>query len=76
MLPNDNPTKGGKFKEGPINVKRSVEMSFFGLLSKVMIDGMTSSTTGMEQKKKQPESNVILKAGEAITGGAGKKTQK
>lgn len=76
MLPNDNPTKGGKFKEGPINITRPPDMSFFGLLSKAMLDGMTSSTTGMEQNKKEPESNIILEAGEAITGGSGKKTSK
>jgi hypothetical protein len=76
MLPNDNPTKGGKFKKGPINIKRPADMSFFGLLSKAMLDGMTSSTTGMEQNKEVPESNIILEAGEAITGGSGKKTEK
>jgi hypothetical protein len=76
MLPNDNPTKGGKFKEGPININRPPDMSFFGLLSKAMLDGMTSSTTGMEQNKRKPESNIILEAGEAITGGSGKKTSK
>ena len=76
MLPNDNPTKGGKFKKGPININRPPDMSFFGLLSKAMLDGMSSSTTGMEQKKKQPESNIILEAGEAITGGSGKKAEK
>lgn len=76
MLPNDNPTKGGKFKKGPINITRPPDMSFFGLLSKAMLDGMSSSTTGMEQRKKQPESNIILEAGEAITGGSGKKAEK
>lgn len=72
MLPNDNPTKGGKFKKGPINIKRPANMSFFGLLSKAMLDGMTSSTTGLEQHKEVPESNIIMGAGEAITGGSGK----
>ncbi len=76
MLPNNNPTKGGKFKKGPINITRPVDMSFFGLLSKAMLDGVSSSTTGMEQQKKQPESNFILGAGEAITGGSGKKAEK
>ena len=76
MLPNDNPTKGGKFKKGPINISRPPDMSFFGLLSKAMLDGMSSSTTGMEQQKKEPESNLILGAGEAITGGSGKKAGK
>lgn len=76
MLPNDNPSKNGKFKKGPINITRPPDMSFFGLLSKAMLDGMSSSTTGMEQRKQKPESNVILEAGEAITGGSGKKAAK
>jgi hypothetical protein len=76
FLPNDNPTKRGKFKDGPINISRPGNMSFFGYLAKASVDGMSSSITGLEQKKKQPESNVILEAGEAIIGGPGKKSKK
>jgi hypothetical protein len=76
FLPNDNPNKRGKFKDGPINITRPANMSFFGYLAKASVDGMSSSITGLEQKKKQPESNVILEAGEAIIGGPGKKSKK
>ncbi len=76
FLPNDNPTKGGKFKDGPIHVLRRDNMSFFGFMSKCMIDGMTSSMTGLEQHKKQPEQNIITEIGEAIIGTPGKKKGK
>jgi hypothetical protein len=73
FLPNDNPTKGGKFKDGPINVLRPRNMSFFGFMSKCIIDGLSSSMTGLEQKKKTPERNIIKELGETIIGSPGKK---
>jgi hypothetical protein len=76
FLPNDNPTKNGKFKDGPINVLRPSNMSFFGFMSKCMIDGMSSSMTGLEQKKNKPESNIITEIGETIIGSPGKKVDK
>jgi hypothetical protein len=76
FLPNDNPNKRGRFKDGPINITRPANMSFFGYLAKASVDGMSSSIIGLEQKKKQPESNVILEAGKAIIGGPGKKSKK
>jgi hypothetical protein len=76
FLPNDNPTKGGKFKDGPINVLRPSNMSFFGFMSKCMVDGMSSSMTGLEQQKKRPESNIVTEIGEAIIGAPGKKGDK
>lgn len=73
MLPNDNPAKNGKFKKGPINVKREANQSFFGFLSKCMLDGMTSAMTGLEQNKKKEDSNIIIKVGRAIIGNPVKK---
>jgi hypothetical protein len=75
MLPNDNPTKNGKFKKGPINVQRENNMSFFGFMAKCMIDGMSSSMTGLAQKKKKEDSNIITKVGKMIVGD-GKKANK
>jgi hypothetical protein len=68
MLPNDNPAKNGKFKKGPINVKRDVNQSFFGFLSKCMLDGMTSAMTGLEQAKKKKDNNILIKVGRAVLG--------
>jgi hypothetical protein len=68
MLPNDNPTKNGKFKKGPINVERESNMSFFGFMAKCMIDGMSSSMTGLAQKKRKEDSNIITKVGKIIVG--------
>ena len=68
ILPNDNPTKNGKFKKGPINVRREANQSFFGFLSKCMIDGMSSAMTGLAQEKKKKDSNIITKIGGKIVG--------
>jgi hypothetical protein len=73
MLPNDNPAKNGKFKKGPINAKREPQQSFFGFLSKCMLDGMTSAMTGLEQDKKEKDGNIITKVGRAIIGNPMKK---
>jgi hypothetical protein len=68
MLPNNNPSKNGKFKKGPINVSRESNMSFFGFMAKCMIDGMSSSMTGLAQKKKEEDSSIITKLGKVIVG--------
>jgi hypothetical protein len=61
FTPNDNPKKNGKFKEGPINVTRDPRDSFFGLLWKCTLDGMSSAMMGFNQNKEKPNENVIIK---------------
>jgi hypothetical protein len=65
FVPNDNPKGNGKFRKGPIYVERDPNMSFFGFMSKTMLDGMTSSITGIDQKKEKPD-NIIVKTGAAL----------
>ena len=61
FTPNDNPRKNGKFREGPINVARQPRDSFFGLLWKCTLDGMSSAMMGLNQKKEKPNENVVIK---------------
>lgn len=61
FTPNDNPRKNGKFREGPINVIRQPRDSFFGLLWKCTLDGMSSAMMGLDQKKEKPNENVVIK---------------
>lgn len=68
MLPNSNPTRDGKFRAGPINVERDSNMSFFGFMAKAMLDGMSTSMTGLEQQKEQPDDNIITGVAKAIVG--------
>jgi hypothetical protein len=67
-LPNSNPGKNGKFREGPINTTREAKDSFFGFLWKSMLDGTTSAVMGYDQEKKKPKKNLLIKVGEAIAG--------
>jgi hypothetical protein len=61
FTPNDNPKKNGKFREGPINVTRDPRDSFFGLLWKCTLDGMSSAMMGFDQEKEKPNENVVIK---------------
>jgi hypothetical protein len=61
-VPNDNPGKNGKFRQGPINVTRGPRDSFFGLLWLCTLDGMSSATMGFNQKKEKPNENILIKA--------------
>jgi len=61
FTPNDNPRKNGKFREGPINVTRQPRDSFFGLLWRCTLDGMSSAMMGLDQKKEKPNENVVTK---------------
>jgi hypothetical protein len=61
FMPNDNPKKNGKFRKGPVNVVRDQHESFFGLLWKCSLDGMTSATMGFDQKKEKPDGNIVMK---------------
>jgi hypothetical protein len=49
FTPNDNPRKNGKFREGPINVTRGPRDSFFALLWKCTLDGMSSAMMGLKK---------------------------
>jgi hypothetical protein len=60
-LPNDNPKKNGKFRKGPINITRDPHDSFFGLLWKCSLDGMSSAMMGFDQKKQKPNENFVIK---------------
>lgn len=46
MIANDNPKKNGRFKKGPIAIKRNPTDPFFGYLWRVTFDGMTAHMTG------------------------------
>jgi hypothetical protein len=61
FTPNDNPKKNGKFREGPINVTRNPRESFFGLLWKCSLDGMSSAMMGFNQEKEKPNENIVTK---------------
>jgi hypothetical protein len=61
FTPNDNPRKNGKFREGPINVTRGPRDSFFTLLWKCTLDGMSSAMMGLDQQKEKPNENVVIK---------------
>ena len=62
FMPNDNPKKNGKFRKGPINVTRGPRESFFGLLYKCSMDGMSSAIMGFDQHKQKPNENIVVKA--------------
>lgn len=50
FVPDDNPKKNGKFKKGPIDIKRGDYDSFFGFLWKCMLEGMAAHMTGLKKE--------------------------
>lgn len=50
FVPDDNPNKRGKFKKGPIDVKRGDYDSFFGFLWKCMLEGMAVHISGLKKE--------------------------
>jgi hypothetical protein len=62
FTPDDNPKKNGKFRKGPISITRGPRESFFGLLWKCTLDGMSSAMTGLNQEKNKPNQNIMTKA--------------
>jgi hypothetical protein len=62
FTPDDNPKKNGKFRKGPISITRGPRESFFGLLWKCTLDGMSSAMTGFNQEKNKPNENIMTKA--------------
>ena len=62
LMPNDNPKNNGKFRKGPVNVTRGPRESFFGLLWKCSLDGLSSAITGFDQHKQKPNENIVIKA--------------
>lgn len=58
-LPNDNPKRNGKFREGPINIVRDPRESFFGFIWRASLDGMSSAMTGFDQHKDTPHNFAI-----------------
>ena len=67
-LPNDNPRKNGKLRKGPIYVEREPTMSFFGFMAEAVVDGISSSMTGIGQEKDRPDGNIVTEIGKAIAG--------
>lgn len=67
-LPNDNPGKDGKLRQGPVNRIRESKETFFGFIWYCMLDGSSSAIMGYDQKKKKPNKNILIKIGEAIAG--------
>ncbi|RFZ81213.1 hypothetical protein DYU05_19705 [Mucilaginibacter terrenus] len=49
FIDNDNPSKNGKFRPGPINVARDPHTSFFSFLYKGLLDGLKPSV-GYDKK--------------------------
>lgn len=58
-LPNDNPKRNGKFREGPINIVRDPRESFLGFIWRASLDGMSSAMTGFDQQKDTPHNFAI-----------------
>ena len=52
FVADDNPKKNGKFKKGPINIKRHPTDSFFAYLWAAMFDGMTANMAGLDKKNR------------------------
>lgn len=52
-MPDDNPKKNGKFKKGPISIKRDSTDSFFKYLWRASFDGMTAHMMGIEKERMQ-----------------------
>lgn len=50
FVPDDNPKKNGKFRKGPIDIKRGDYDSFFGFLWKCMLEGMAVHMTGLKKE--------------------------
>ncbi len=50
FTPDDNPNKKGKFKKGPIDIKRNPTDSFFGFLWECNLKGMAVHMTGLDKK--------------------------
>ncbi|RVU02481.1 hypothetical protein EOD41_00640 [Mucilaginibacter limnophilus] len=67
-LPNNNPGKDGKLRQGPVNRIREPKETFFGFLWYCMLDGSTSAVMGYDQDKKKPNKNILIKIGEVIAG--------
>lgn len=67
-MPNNNPGKDGKLRQGPVNRIREPKETFFGFIWYCMLDGSSSAIMGYDQKKKKPNKNILIKIAEAIAG--------
>jgi hypothetical protein len=67
VLPNDNPKKNGKFRKGAINIVRDPRESFFGFQWRAMLDGVSSSMTGINEEKDKPK-NIVTKMAKLFYG--------
>ncbi len=50
FVPDDNPKKNGKFKKGPIDIKRDAHASFFGFLWQATLEGMAVHVLGLKKE--------------------------
>ena len=70
ILPNDNPTKQGHFRKGPINTRRDPKESFFGFMWRSMLDGLTTAIIGFDQHKDEPH-NIVTSITKSLAGPKG-----
>ncbi len=60
IIDDDNPDKKGRFRPGPIDVKRDPETSFFSFLYKALLDGLKPSV-GFDRKTENTVNKVVTK---------------
>jgi len=58
IIDDDNPTKKGRFRPGPINVARDPRTSFFSFLYKGLLDGLKPSV-GFDEKTETKVTNAV-----------------
>lgn len=65
IIENDNPDKKGKFRPGPINLKREPTVAFFSFLYQGLLDGLKPSV-GFTAKTENTVNKVVEKVGGII----------
>lgn len=66
IIYNDNPDKKGNFRNGPIDLKRAPDVSFFGFLYKSLLDGLKPAV-GYDKKIQGKVARAIIKVNSAVT---------
>jgi hypothetical protein len=67
-VPNNNPGKDGKLRQGPVNRIRKPKETFFGFIWYCMLVGASSAVMDYDPKKRKPNKNILIKIGETIAG--------
>ena len=66
IIDNDNPDKKGVFRQGPIDLKRDPDVSFFSFLYKALLDGLKPSV-GFDKKTENKVNTAIIKVSNLVT---------